>query len=117
MVYFPTEEEWTLTTRPDRIPVEERFPQHFAVNSLPVTVKRATNKGKKAANAKPKPARNMQDKKQHMINQYFSRSQAKGKEKETVQEDRKLQYTDKFEECFENVENHDVEHLIGRLSF
>ncbi len=117
MVYFPTEEEWTLTTRPDRIPVEERFPQHFAVNSLPVTVKRATNKGKKAANAKPKPARNMQGKKQHMINQYFSRSQAKGKEKETVQEDRKLQYTDKFEECFENVENHDVEHLIGRLSF
>jgi hypothetical protein len=35
MVYFPTEQEWTLTTRPSRIPLEERFPQRYAVNSLP----------------------------------------------------------------------------------
>jgi len=27
MVYFPTNEDWTLTTRPDRIPLEECFPQ------------------------------------------------------------------------------------------
>lgn len=33
--FFPTEENWTLTTRPDRIPIENRFPQRFAVNSLP----------------------------------------------------------------------------------
>jgi hypothetical protein len=33
MVYFPTEEGWTLTSRPNRIPVEERFPRHFAVNN------------------------------------------------------------------------------------
>jgi hypothetical protein len=38
MVYFPTEQDWTLTTRPSRIPPEERFPQHFAVNSLPAAV-------------------------------------------------------------------------------
>lgn len=38
MVYFPMEQDWTLTTRPSRIPPEERFPQHFAVNSLPAAV-------------------------------------------------------------------------------
>ena len=37
MVYFPTEQDWTLTSRPHRIPQEERFPQRFAVNSLPST--------------------------------------------------------------------------------
>lgn len=35
MVYFPTEQDWTLTTRPDRIPLEERFPRDLAVNSHP----------------------------------------------------------------------------------
>ena len=34
MVFFPTEQDWTLTMRPQRIPLEERFPQHYAVNSL-----------------------------------------------------------------------------------
>jgi hypothetical protein len=40
MVYFPTEQDWTLTTRPNRIPTNERFPKHFAVNSLPITNRR-----------------------------------------------------------------------------
>jgi hypothetical protein len=35
MVYFPTDEDWTLTIRPDRIPLDERFPQRYAVASLP----------------------------------------------------------------------------------
>ena len=34
MVYFPTEKDWTLTTRPNRIPLDERFPKHLAVNNL-----------------------------------------------------------------------------------
>ena len=33
MVYFPTEQDWTLTTHPDRIPLEEWFPRDLAVNS------------------------------------------------------------------------------------
>jgi hypothetical protein len=37
MVYFPTDQDWTLTSRPSRIPVQERFPKRYAVNSLPVT--------------------------------------------------------------------------------
>ena len=40
MVYFPTEQDWTLTTRPKRVPLEERFPKHLAVNSLQTTNRR-----------------------------------------------------------------------------
>jgi hypothetical protein len=41
--FFPTDEEWTLTPRPDRTPSENRFPQRYTVNSLP-----AVNTGKHA---------------------------------------------------------------------
>ncbi len=49
MVYFSTKEDWMLTTRPNKISMEECFPQCFVVNSLPIINKRTTNKGKKAA--------------------------------------------------------------------
>lgn len=35
MPFFPSEQDWTLSVRPNRIPLEERFPITFAVNSLP----------------------------------------------------------------------------------
>jgi hypothetical protein len=35
MPFFPTDQDWTLVTRPSRIPMEERFPASYAVNSLP----------------------------------------------------------------------------------
>ncbi len=35
MPYFPTDQDWTLITRPSRVPLEERFPKHLAVNALP----------------------------------------------------------------------------------
>ena len=41
MVYFPTEHDWTLTTRPPRIPLEERFPSHLAVKSIPITSRKS----------------------------------------------------------------------------
>ena len=34
LVFYPTDQDWSLTLRPQRIPLEERFPQRFAVNSL-----------------------------------------------------------------------------------
>ena len=37
MPYFPTEHDWTLTVRPERIPLDERFPGKYAINSLPST--------------------------------------------------------------------------------
>ena len=35
LVYFPTDEDWTHTTRPERIPFEDKFPTHFSMGSLP----------------------------------------------------------------------------------
>ena len=35
MPFFPTEHDWTLTARPHRIPLDERFLGKYAVNSLP----------------------------------------------------------------------------------
>jgi hypothetical protein len=34
MPYYPMELDWTLNTRPEQIPLEERFPKKYAVNSL-----------------------------------------------------------------------------------
>jgi len=35
MPFFPTEHDWTLTVRPNSIPLEDRFPARFSVNALP----------------------------------------------------------------------------------
>jgi hypothetical protein len=36
LTYFPTDESWTLNARPDKIPLEERFPKRFSVGLPPV---------------------------------------------------------------------------------
>jgi len=36
MPYFPTEHDWSLTVRPDRIPMEDKFPTTYAVNAIPL---------------------------------------------------------------------------------
>jgi len=33
MPYFPAEQDWTMTMRPERIPMEEHFPAKFAINN------------------------------------------------------------------------------------
>ena len=43
MPFFPAEEDWTLVTRPHRVPMEERFPATYAVNSLPTATVRNSN--------------------------------------------------------------------------
>ena len=35
LTYFPTDEDWTRTARPERIPFEDKFPSHFSMGSLP----------------------------------------------------------------------------------
>jgi hypothetical protein len=37
MPFYPSDQDWTLVTRPDRIPLDLRFPGKYAVNSLPIT--------------------------------------------------------------------------------
>ena len=36
MPYFPTEQDWTQTPRPNRLTMDERFPGKYMVNSLPL---------------------------------------------------------------------------------
>ena len=64
MIYFPTNEDWMLTSKPNRRPIEERFPQHYAVNNLPTmnTNKRMNTKGKKPMLTKPIASKDMQGK-------------------------------------------------------
>jgi len=48
MPFFPAEQDWTLAlaSRPSRIPIEERFPVTYTVNSLPALGSRKTQCGK-----------------------------------------------------------------------
>ena len=58
MPFFPAEQDWTLALehRPSRIPMDERFPAKYAVNSLPVLDPKARQRRKGPHNAgKPSP--------------------------------------------------------------
>jgi len=37
MLFYPIEHDWMLTARPHRLPLDERFPGRYAVNSLPTS--------------------------------------------------------------------------------
>jgi len=45
MPYFPTEQEWSQTVRPNRINMDKRFPGRYTVNSLPLYGTRQPDKG------------------------------------------------------------------------
>jgi uncharacterized protein YoxC len=45
MPYFPTEQDWSQMTCPDRITLDECFPGRYAVNSLPIYGTRQPNMG------------------------------------------------------------------------
>jgi len=34
MLYYPSDQDWSMTVRPERIPIDERFLQKYAVNSI-----------------------------------------------------------------------------------
>ena len=46
MPFFPAEQDWTYVTRPNRIPMCDRFPAAYAVNSIPVAGPRTTQRRK-----------------------------------------------------------------------
>ena len=54
MPYYPTDQDWTLTTHPERIPMELRYPGKYAVNSLPATNGRKKNQNPWGPWSKPK---------------------------------------------------------------
>jgi hypothetical protein len=115
MVYFPTDESWTLTTRPERVSLEECFPSRFAVGNIQVTSKKPHAKNKKMAPLKQIASKNAQGNELNTINCYFSSTQNKGKGKERAMTSEKddLQSMDNYEDCFDSLENYDIEHLLG----
>jgi hypothetical protein len=50
MPYYPTEHDWTLTIRPDRIPLDQRFPGKYVVNSLPTVANGNAQRGPRPGN-------------------------------------------------------------------
>jgi len=46
MPFYPAEQDWTLSSRPSRVPLEERFPMAYAVNSLPTSNMRKAQRRK-----------------------------------------------------------------------
>ena len=75
--YFPTDQDWTYTTRPSKIPMDERFPQKFAVNSLPIDNRRQHNPAQQ--NNKKKQPKNKEKGKQRAeqstIDKYLNHTQ------------------------------------------
>ena len=113
MVYFPTAENWTLTTRPERIPLEERFPHRFAVNSIPLTKKRKFTNDKRTVPTRRIETTNAQGNKTNTITNYLTRPQDKGKGKAPAQALDDSQLEEEYEECFDTMENNDVETLLS----
>ena len=67
MVYFPSDQDWMLTTKPDRIPVSEKFPKRFAVNSLPITNRNPRKPAAQSSSRKPAtPQQSTTRERQHM---------------------------------------------------
>ena len=66
MPYFPTDQDWTLVTRPSKVPLDVQFPKHLAVNPIP--------SGSNCLPLRPRPGHSAKS----------TPSNAKGKEKESV---------------------------------
>ena len=52
MPFFPTEQEWSQVVRPSRINMDERFPDKYAVNSLPLQGAKLPEKGPRKLRAR-----------------------------------------------------------------
>ena len=56
MLFFPAEQDWTLSIRPTRIPLNEHFPTSYRVNSLPIDGRRNLAPCRKGANCTANPS-------------------------------------------------------------
>ena len=74
LTYFPTEESWMLTARPDRIPLEDRFPSKYAVGSLPPPSHTRRQLPTREVARKQKRRRRSIDNSQGTLDRYIERS-------------------------------------------
>jgi hypothetical protein len=79
LTYFPTDENWTLNARPDRIPLESRFPEKYSVG-LPLIQQKARTCTSSVPNRKQKKRKTGKETgTQDMIDRYME-SQPTGKQ-------------------------------------
>lgn len=118
--FFPTDESWTLTTRPEKIPLENRFPQRYAVNPIPVKAaprrtqqqNQPRNKTKRQNNQVAAPKGNARSGENNTIIKYFARPQQNTASGSGSREEGEPPGSNYLDEPA-NSENYVVEHLIG----
>ena len=72
LVYFPTDEDWTMTTRPFKIPLEDKFPTRFNVCSLPLPNQKARLPPTRPIGKKSKRRNNNNGEGQAVIENFFT---------------------------------------------
>jgi hypothetical protein len=72
LVYFPTDEDWTMTTRPFKIPVEDKFPTRYNMCSLPLPNQKARLLPTRPIGRKTKQHNNKNGEGQAVIEKFFT---------------------------------------------
>jgi hypothetical protein len=119
--FFPTDDNWTLTTRPDRVPSDSRFPKRYAVNSLPTRAdapnvhQKDQNPTKAKQQAKPigKTKRIARIEETNSITRYFNRSQHEPGTSANAREESALPDPEYTSEPSSWADNGIVEHLLN----
>ena len=73
LVYFPTDEDWTLTARPGQIPFEDKFPTRLAIGSLPLPNRTARQLPTRPIGKKGKRSNNNNDNSQAVLEKFFDK--------------------------------------------
>jgi hypothetical protein len=76
LVYFPTDEDWTVTTRPYKVPFEDKFPARFNVCSLPLPNQKARLPPTRPIGKKNKKRNNNNGPGQAVIENFFTNENA-----------------------------------------
>ena len=73
LIYFPTDEDWTMTARPHRIPLTDKFPPHFNVGSLPPPNRTARQLPTRPIGKKDKRSNRGNNNNQDAVESFFAR--------------------------------------------
>jgi hypothetical protein len=73
LVYFPTDENWTTTSRPALIPFEERFPTRYTVGSLPMPNRAERQLPTRPIGKRNKRSNNNNDSSQAVLEKFFNK--------------------------------------------
>ena len=72
LIFFPTEESWTPTTRPQRLPHSDRFPPRYAATPCQQTERPARKNASKPQNRQRKPQATQNAANQSTMDQYIA---------------------------------------------